>query len=359
MGNRESFTRRRMLRPRTTLMMVALLLPSSAQPLEEYADMYCSGDDGCWPRVWLLGSQKSGTTSLYMYLRARHRLCGAKLVGVNEGKNQYFCKETKFWAREGKAQVWKGRREEAVRRYLELHPQSQLNYAVNGSYPCENGFIEGDTQNLLDLEVPAALAAVVPLALRSKLKFMAVLREPVSRDMSWYNHARAMRYNNSICDPVAFPNYSGYAHCFLNKTDVNGDAGLWHGVYQRQLSAWAHAFPRTNLLVLAMDFLLGDPDACTDLIANFLDFHGAAPSPVRRLADSLPLANSRPHAEDLSCDLRDALDAFYDPWNQKLYAMLDAHQAHGLAPSLEPPFPRFQRQPCRPSASVVGATGVA
>lgn len=50
---------------------------------EDWRETWCSGS-GCWPRVWLLGCQKCGSTSVSKLLVDRMgHLCFSERIGVN------------------------------------------------------------------------------------------------------------------------------------------------------------------------------------------------------------------------------------------------------------------------------------
>ena len=53
----------------------------------------------CWPATWILGGQKCGSTSVWMWLTQKytHKLCNAV---VPPKKPAYYAKETHFWVGE-------------------------------------------------------------------------------------------------------------------------------------------------------------------------------------------------------------------------------------------------------------------
>ena len=306
---------------------------------------FCHEGVGCWPRVWLLGAQKAGTTSLFEFFVHHGGFCGARLIGVNKGKSDYFHKETKFWGRNDTQDPTRV----SVNAYLELHPTNVLR--------CDNGFIEGDTMLLSAVRTPGVLSAVMPPRLRTEFRFLAVLREHVSREMSWYNHAKRDGFDGIFCSARHFLVYDDYAQCLLKRTGPGAKErhlGLWRSVYDLHLTKWAESFPRTNILVLAMDSILNDFSTCVSIIIDFLGIDPATissyPRSLQQAADyrllKLPHANVKPPSaaeqrDFVSCDVLATLQTFFGPWNDKLYSHLAADRLAGIAPAVEPPFPKF------------------
>jgi len=129
------------------------------------------------------------------------------------------------------------------------------------------------------------------------------------------------------------------------------------GCYAQQLEPWFAAFDRRQILVLEMSATLADAAGAVARLASFVRLDAGAAAALPR---SFPRSNANPYAgggrarwpkqEAITCACRDALDAFFDPWNARLYALLAA--TADAAPPEEPrPFPRFPRFPCAANRS--------
>ena len=298
----------------------------------------------CWPATWILGGQKCGSTSVWIWLKKKstYGICGAVIPPEAEDGRTYHEKETHFWTPRHTKTAYPNTASlapaDAARQFTALYPASKLRNE------CPNGFVEGTPDNLRNAEAPRLLRAALPLPFRPELRFVAVLREPVARDLSAYNHQN--RFATSWC--AACPpggrngTYETYANCRL-ETKRKCDQGLDIGFYEAQLRAWAAAFSRRQIAVFEFGWLLANKADAEQRIGRFLRF------PTLRGAANFPQANkserddgTQPPQKTIRCHVRDRLEAAYAPENEKLYAYLAATRG----PAEEPPFPRFERMPC-------------
>ena len=323
---------------------------------------------GCWPRLWLLGAQKSGSCSLFNVMEKSLGVCGAELTGPNAAAAKYFHKETHYWekaarqAERGANATGDGWDYGDAAHFTRLYPRH-----IAGLRHCRNGFVEATPNNLVEARVPALLRGAVPAKFGRRLQFIAVLREPVARDLSAFNHQRHQRVDwLQACPATRFRGYEAFATCQLAIWRSNGanvsrvfDAlryGLWAGLYGPQLDAWSAAFGRKDLLVLESRSMLANPRATTALVASFLRVpHGDA---QRAKVKAMPVINAQDDGKKqrtISCATRDGLGAVFDPYNEALYAALDDARRSGRAPDVEPPFPRFPKFPCEDRAARAAA----
>ena len=117
---------------------------------------------------------------------------------------------------------------------------------------------------------PKAQAGLV-----KKLKLIVLLREPLSRELSWYNH-KTVRYTkggrDSWITDVAYEN--GTIKTFDDytadlKKSITKDQTAY-GYYVDHLRSWAKLFSRQQLLVLSYRELLEDPSRAQWRIQEFL-----------------------------------------------------------------------------------------
>lgn len=282
-------------------------------------EVWCSVA-GCWPRVWLLGAQKSASVSLYRFLNQVLGICGADIQGVNAGKANFYHKETHFWQRD----------DTSADAFTALYPFRD---------DCRRGYLEASPANLRTWDVPPRLRAAVPAGLASSLRFVAVLREPVSRDLSLYNQKLAERR-------TTVGSYEAYVRHNLETFNHSRprDSLLWHGIYAPQLERWLQSFSRSQILLFEFADLVANFTTRARAIASFLHL----PPPQSGMA-VLPHANTHTNPRKqtvIACDVRDVLSDFYSPSNVLLYLILADHKAKGLSPPVEPPFPAFNPTPC-------------
>ena len=292
-------------------------------------------EGGCWPATWILGGQKCGSTSVWSWLTRNHNVCGAV---VPPKKPAWFEKETHFWDSDWVSHVSHLAPADAARQFTALYPASKLK-------ECPNGFHEATPANFRSAEAPRLLRAALPAPFRSELRFIAVLREPIARDLSAYNHQAQLGVSwCSVCRNATYATYETYARCRLETktTKTSCMQGLDVGFYEAQLRRWATAFSRRQILVLEFGWLIANEADAGRRIAAFLRF------PALRAAATFPHSNAAvdnskaPPQTTIRCHIRDRLEAVYEPENEKLYA----HLAATRGPAEEPPFPRFERMPC-------------
>ena len=239
------------------------------------------------PDFLIVGAQKAGTTALYAYLRRHPGITGPRWKEVSYFDRHYS--RGRAWYR-GNFPVWASSGRivgEASPSYL-FHPQA-----------------------------PERAAALVPDA-----KLIAILRDPVERAYSQYQHAvdfgreplsfedalgqEEARMAGELERMHADPGY--FSHAWWNYTY------LARGLYAEQLEHWAAAFPAAQLLVLANEELSEQPAAT---YARVLEFVGAEPYEL----DAYPRVFDRDYP-DLSVELRERLATHFAGPNRRLYELL-------------------------------------
>ncbi|KAJ8598117.1 hypothetical protein CTAYLR_009505 [Chrysophaeum taylorii] len=211
------------------------------------------------------------------------------------------------------------------------------------------------------------VARFMPTGVRNAVKLIAVLREPIARELSLFNHERWSGFDwsggSSTCSASKLPSFEAYAGCqvaiygTLNATQNDDDTqrkiyqnlgfGLWKGMYIIHLATWRRSFDRNRVFVMSYDNLKPEDKMATD-IAKFLDlypFNRSVWFPVRN--DHTFAAKQR----TITCAIRDDLQAIFQPWNDLLYKKLQEDQDGRTAPQTEPPFPDFRLHPCVPNGS--------
>ncbi len=292
---------------------------------------------GEWPRVYVLGCQKGATTSLAVTLDTSG--------GMQHSRRS---QESRFWFRlldvQSNERRW-GRHEDLDLKWAGTYP-NQFQPAIPA--------YDADPDQLLNEGMPAALALVMPHELHARVRLIAVLREPTSRLLSWYNH-RIGAQVKGYCEYCGFcgnvwgkptpddaawtPSFVDDAACEARET---GGVNYRRGLYAPQLQRWRAAWPRKQLLVLSFSELVARPEEYVDRVIR--GFTG------------LPQLHGLPHVNSMSSRFKvrrmccesycDLLRAGYAQDARRLYEMLDADYEARLGPELEPRFAHFAPPSC-------------
>jgi hypothetical protein len=180
------------------------------------------------------------------------------------------------------------------------------------------------------------------------VKFIVILRDPVFRELSLYNHM-AFEYRligendrNEWNREVAKEDGSvmSFEEFVLEKSiPALGQAtgpgrSTRHSLYATHLSKWFELFDRKQILVLSYDELQRQPEKLQERIQNFLG---------HTITGELKRANSNDNKYKVhlpSRKAKEALNAVFTPLNEELYQLLESNPG----PYMEQrPFPRFQQ----------------
>eukprot|EP00286_Rhodomonas_abbreviata_P014137 CAMPEP_0181317656 /NCGR_PEP_ID=MMETSP1101-20121128/16589_1 /TAXON_ID=46948 /ORGANISM="Rhodomonas abbreviata, Strain Caron Lab Isolate" /LENGTH=246 /DNA_ID=CAMNT_0023425073 /DNA_START=1337 /DNA_END=2074 /DNA_ORIENTATION=+ len=134
-----------------------------------------------WPRVFLLGVQKAGTSSLSTVLLQHPQICGGIHSQRYDGEgNLRAAKEQHFFGVSGV-----GHGKAYLRRYA-ANPDCQVLERVDTPV---FGF-DGTPSMICDQQAQKQMKKLIPAEIHDELRFIVVLREPVARDLAWHNHRR-------------------------------------------------------------------------------------------------------------------------------------------------------------------------
>jgi hypothetical protein len=179
----------------------------------------------------------------------------------------------------------------------------------------------------------------------AKLRLIAILREPVSRDVSAYAHAlREQLYLGA-----------GFEYTkTLQELRVKDDIFMYGGQYAPQLRHVVEVFRRDQVLVLSTAMLIANTTHVVERILRFLGLPPAMdsavlgrPLPHNDHVEQLRVRGGSPalvdcivqHVPALDCAERDYMAEFYTSRNADLYAWLLS--TRGTAHPTEPAFPPF------------------
>jgi len=238
------------------------------------------------PDFLVIGAQKAGTTALYAYLRWHPGIAGPSW------------KEVSFFDRHW----WRG--EAWYRGQFPLRAGERLVGEASPSY-------------LFHPLAPERARSLVPGA-----KLVALLRDPVDRAYSQYQHEVALgREPLSFEDALAAEDERLVGEVERLIADPRAFSRAWwdhtytaRGRYAEQLERWLEAFPSEQLLVVRTEELGERP---AETYASILAFLGAEP---HELPD-YPRVFDRDY-EPMSAETRAALAATFAEPNRRLEALL-------------------------------------
>lgn len=155
--------------------------------------------------------------------------------------------------------------------------------------PCQT--FEATPDYLFDPRAPERVASCLPTA-----KFIVILRDPVARAYSHWQHVRRIGLESlSFEDAVAMePERIGDASSSLRHGETHDSkrallySYVSRGYYAEQLERWLSEFPSERFLILDAEELYGQPDRTLHEICRFIGVGEWAPSEFRNYSQSVP-----------------------------------------------------------------------
>jgi hypothetical protein len=242
------------------------------------------------PSTLIIGAQRGGTTSLFNYL-VRHPEVLPPL-----GKEVH---------------------------YFDLHYARGVEW-YRGCFPYRRQLRGGAiTLDASPYYLAHPLAPERAVRLLPEVKLIALLRNPIDRALSHYQHeVRHGHETLSFAEAIEReaerlageeerlqhdPNYYSFNHHRYSYTR--------RGLYLQQLLRWMKHFSRTQLLVLQSEGLFSDPAAATAKVHQFL---GLRP---HQLESYKPFYEGN-YARQMPVDLRKRLATYFEPHNAELFQWL-------------------------------------
>eukprot|EP00804_Cyclotella_cryptica_P023304 CCRYP_000468-RB/>CCRYP_000468-RB protein AED:0.36 eAED:0.42 QI:0/1/0.66/1/0.5/0.33/3/680/394 len=272
------------------------------------------------PNILLIGAQKAGTTTVASWLH-RNGVCAAKVFG---DEPSFYKKETHFF-------------DEFYDKGIEYYVK-RFEHCTEGVY--HKGFSLDATPNYLNLarRVYDTYSKNVPANIMGSLKLMVILREPISRELSWYNHKvdffrrgiTAGYIMNVSHKNGTVKSFDEYAE-MLKERVLNSPHNAF-GFYVDHLRTWVKLFDRQQLLILSYDELLQEPSRVQMRIERFLGMS---------IKDEFSNANkieSKHKVKEISPHARKVLEPLFREKNEELYDFIRDHPGPPLE---QTPFPRF------------------
>ena len=318
------------------------------------------------PKLFILGAQKCATTTLFFLFEKHHpNVCSRQI------------KETGYF-NNAKNVGWENGIEgfQSILQYNETCQKLVGHRDVN----VRTHNIEATPRYFDSEDALLRMYYSYSRELRPKLRFILVLREPVAREFSWYNH-NARFCSRSIHDYIkARPEMAvevkggraqwnvtelcGERHCkpsclthasravlgkevealatFGESLAANETENVV-GTYSVHLKRWLNYFDRSQFFIANYDTLLTNT---TDTVERMTSFLGLPPFPQEAYAnDSIKMihVNKAGVKTTLDCVSQSALHEYYEPYNQELYELLESTRRPD---SFEPAFPKFRPSLC-------------
>jgi hypothetical protein len=165
---------------------LAALLFANAEPSRRQDRDHCV-ESGCYPLYYILGSPKSGTTSLWDMFSGIHHSNASSMMNPCVADR----KELRYWSQTVDNYQLK------LRKYLSFFPRDSSNCpssAYMEATPTYLGFViiaVSITRSKMtftgDVIVPHRMKKDIPRSVHNRMRFLATLRDPLSRDLSWFN----------------------------------------------------------------------------------------------------------------------------------------------------------------------------
>ena len=220
---------------RSSLVQPALVLASERIPPKGWPseDQQCD-EQGCWPRLFILGTQKGATTSLFQVLNQEGGACGsmanARIESALPNLKGAFNKESGI-AKE--PHVFDMARSE----WAKVVKEPGLYRSLYRVKDCpQRTFLDATPNYIHHPGAPGRVAELLPASWMPKLRMVLTVREPIARDLSWFNHRCAtgsrdrltrsnMKYTfcsvseGDVLDKNFYPTYEGEVQCRKQELD--------------------------------------------------------------------------------------------------------------------------------------------
>jgi hypothetical protein len=282
------------------------------------------------PTVQLIGAQKAGTSAVADWLFEEG---GFRRPRVFDDEPWYYSKEVHFFDDERRYQQGV---EFYGKRFLQSRVENDLDRTIDAT---------PDTLPFAD-RVRSVYEAAKGEQVKT-VKIIVILREPVSRELSLYNHLAFDCRRLPDAERTAWHKQAIKENGYLMSFDefvfeksipaVGIETGpgqsTRHGMYATHMRKWFKLFDRKQILVLSYDELLSHPEKFQERIQVFLGC--SIPGKLSRSNSN----DSQHKVQVVSGEVTQALNAVFNPLNEELYRLMKSNPG----PSMEQrPFPRFQ-----------------
>jgi len=250
------------------------------------------------PDFYLIGSQKSGTTSLFEYL-LQHPSIPSNLSKDIRFFDKYYNKGVNWY-----------------KLYFPINTKKFLKQNLQN-----NNFCIGDgTERYLDYpHTPERIKKLTPNA-----KFIILLRDPITRTHSHYNFnvnrgiesrsfENAIEYEKKIIS-VEFDkmlkNPSYYSDDYFKFSYID------RSIYVKKLKRWMEVFPKEQFLILQSEKFFEDPSKVYNQVLKFLNL------PKWDLEKYEQFRKQKHVSPKIEKNTLNSLDEIFQPHNRELFNLL-------------------------------------
>lgn len=282
-----------MISPRDTAREIVRIYRTASSPIRLLPDFI------------IIGAQKGGTTSLYNYLTEHPNIVSASRKEVHFFNNNFH-----------KGMSW----------YRAKFPTSISKfYAIN---ILRRDFITGEASPyyLPHPYAPKRIATYLP-----RVRLIVLLRNPVERAYSHYRHqmhfgfehlsfeeaiaCEEKRLKEDVEKLASSESYYSFNHQHFSY--------LERGKYADQLQVWFNLFSREQFLILSSEDFFRDPGALYKQTLEFLNVPVIEPKTI--VKEGYAQYNKAQYTPPSKMDptLRKRLVEYFEPYNQRLYELVD------------------------------------
>ena len=259
-----------------------------------------SSEQRVLPDFIIIGAQKAGTSSLYSYLIQHPGIISA------------LDKEIHFFdspSNRAKGLYW-------YRKYFCTMSKKQRLQKKLGYLPLTG---EATPSLLFDLHAPKFVAQVIP-----NVKLIVLLRDPISRAYSHYNHNRKFEGREPLSFEQAIEQEPNRTHEKMevwqhHETYIDVSIGHYayvqRGFYDDQLKRWFQYFPRENFCILKSEDFFNDPQDQLDQLISFLNLPNYQ-------FDCSNVSNSGKYKTELPTTTKEKLKSKFQAHNENLRQIL-------------------------------------
>jgi Sulfotransferase domain len=290
------------------------------------------------PNILLIGAQKGGSSAVADWFYERGGVCAGQTFPEKYNEASWYRKEMHFFSNRNR---WSMGKEFYMEHYKHCYDKNKT-YIMDAT---PNYLLKPSAERAYETykDDPVAMA---------QLKIILTVREPLSRELSYYNHMvdNYSKYPNTTSweASIAFKTngtsqiktFSQYADSdFLRQPEP-------YSHYAIHLSDWFRYFDPRQILVLSYQHDIQPGSPAKSKLLRFLD---AQLHPFK--APTGPFLETNTHnnpakVKTMPCSDLDRLWSLMESWNQELYELLASHER---PPMEQNPFPKFERPACDPS----------
>ena len=300
------------------------------------------------PNVFLAGAQKAGTSAVVDWLVSAHDVCKAQTF---DDEPSWFAKEVHFFNNDER---FKHGAEFYTKRFQHCN-SSDFAMDATPAYALHAMRVGNFYRQLLPSLCSKNCSMGISLDGRVQgLKVMMILREPVARELSWYNHQKSEGIFYALKKANSNYSFDEYVDKVIlgrptrfSKENGQCSGALCRSLYSKLIPQWLDVIPRNHMLILSHQELKHDPGTFMKRIEDFLGL------PPHKQNETLRIVNDKPYSEKISlpsCQSKNKLAGIFQPYNEDLYALL----AQNPGPPMEQrPFPEFDAAKCNEDEGIV------